>query len=114
MAAIPLGGYVKMLDEREGPVPSPTWQRSFTRKPPWQRILVLLAGPAFNILFAIVVLWGMFWWQGATEPSPSSAMSLLGLRGRAAVACTRAMRSRRSTASRSSASATSCSICSMR
>ena len=60
IAAIPLGGYVKMLDEREGPVPSEDLARSFTRKPPWQRIAVLLAGPAFNIAFAILVLWGMF------------------------------------------------------
>jgi regulator of sigma E protease len=70
LAAIPLGGYVKMLDEREGPVPSADLDRSFTRKPPWQRILVLLAGPAFNILFAILVLWGMFWWKGISEVKP--------------------------------------------
>jgi regulator of sigma E protease len=70
LAAIPLGGYVKMLDEREGPVPDQDLARSFTRRPPWQRILVLLAGPAFNILFAILVLWGMFWWSGDTEPKP--------------------------------------------
>jgi len=70
IAAIPLGGYVKMLDEREGPVASVDLPRSFTRKPPWQRILVLIAGPAANILFAIVVLWGMFWWNGTTEPTP--------------------------------------------
>ena len=36
-------------------------------KPPWQRILVMLAGPAANILFAIVVLWGMFWINGVTH-----------------------------------------------
>ncbi len=70
VAAIPLGGYVKMLDEREGPVPAADLDRSFTRRPPWQRILVLLAGPAFNILFAILLLWGMFWWGGTTEPKP--------------------------------------------
>lgn len=78
VAAIPLGGYVKMLDEREGPVPSADLERSFTRKPPWQRILVLLAGPAFNILFAIVVLWGMFWWHGATEQKPIVGDVVLG------------------------------------
>jgi regulator of sigma E protease len=78
VAAIPLGGYVKMLDEREGPVPSADLARSFTRKPPWQRILVLLAGPAFNILFAIIVLWGMFWWQGANEAKPIVGDVLLG------------------------------------
>jgi regulator of sigma E protease len=70
IAAIPLGGYVKMLDEREGPVPSEDLARSFTRKPPWQRIAVLLAGPAFNIAFAILVLWGMFWVSGITEFKP--------------------------------------------
>jgi len=70
IAAIPLGGYVKMLDEREGPVPSEDLARSFTRKPPWQRIAVLLAGPAFNIVFAILVLWGMFWVSGITEFKP--------------------------------------------
>src|SRR6185437_12522935 len=50
VAAIPLGGYVKLLDEREGPVPPEELARSFTHRPPWQRIVVLLAGPAFNIL----------------------------------------------------------------
>jgi regulator of sigma E protease len=70
LAAIPLGGYVKMLDEREGPVPTADLGRSFTRKPPWQRIAVLLAGPAFNIAFAILVLWGMFWVSGITEFKP--------------------------------------------
>jgi len=70
VAAIPLGGYVKLLDEREGPVATQDLARSFTRKPPWQRILVLLAGPAFNIVFAILVLWGMFWAKGITEIKP--------------------------------------------
>jgi regulator of sigma E protease len=70
VAAIPLGGYVKMLDEREGPVPAADLPRSFTRRPPWQRIAVLLAGPAFNILFAILVLWGMYWVSGITEIQP--------------------------------------------
>lgn len=67
IAMLPLGGYVKLLDEREGPVPTAELSRSYTRKPPWQRILVLLAGPAFNILFAILVLWGMFWHKGVIE-----------------------------------------------
>ena len=67
LAVLPLGGYVKLLDEREGPVPAAELSRSFTRKPPWQRILVLLAGPAFNFVFAILVLWGMFWAKGTLE-----------------------------------------------
>jgi len=70
IAAIPLGGYVKMLDEREGPVAAAELGRSFTRRPPWQRILVLLAGPGFNIAFAILVLWGMLWVNGVNEVRP--------------------------------------------
>jgi len=70
LAAIPLGGYVKLLDEREGPVPPDELARSFTRRPPWQRIAVLLAGPTFNILFAVLVLWGMFWVNGINEVRP--------------------------------------------
>src|SRR6185437_6427388 len=66
VAPIPMGGYVKMLDEREGPVPPEDLPRSYMRRPPWQRILVLLAGPGFNILFAILVLWGMLWLNGTT------------------------------------------------
>jgi regulator of sigma E protease len=68
---IPLGGYVKLLDEREGPVAPADLPRSFTRRPPWQRIVVLLAGPAFNILFAVLVLWGMLWVNGVTEVRPT-------------------------------------------
>jgi regulator of sigma E protease len=70
VAAVPLGGYVKLLDEREGPVPPEDLPRSFTHRPPWQRILVLLAGPACNILFAVLVLWGMLWTNGITEVRP--------------------------------------------
>lgn len=69
-AALPLGGYVKLLDEREGPVPPEDLARSFTRKKPWQRILVLLAGPAFNILFAILVLAATLWIGGSPELRP--------------------------------------------
>jgi regulator of sigma E protease len=70
IAAIPLGGYVKLLDEREAPVPPADLCRSFTRRPSWQRIAVLLAGPAFNILFAVLLLWGMFWVSGVNEVRP--------------------------------------------
>ena len=60
LSAIPLGGYVKMLDERETPVADVEHDRAFNNRPIWQRILVLLAGPAFNFLFAIVAYWAMF------------------------------------------------------
>lgn len=70
VAALPLGGYVKLLDEREGPVPDADLARAFTRRPPWQRILVLLAGPGANFAFAILVLWGMLWAMGSPEVRP--------------------------------------------
>ncbi|HSD75475.1 MAG TPA: RIP metalloprotease RseP [Steroidobacteraceae bacterium] len=62
IAAIPLGGYVKLLDEREGPVAPHELARSFTRRPIWQRLLVLAAGPTFNFLFAILAYWALFMW----------------------------------------------------
>jgi regulator of sigma E protease len=67
LAAIPLGGYVKLLDEREAPVAPEEVHRAFNRRPHWQRILVLAAGPAFNIVFAILLLAVLFWWKGMTE-----------------------------------------------
>jgi regulator of sigma E protease len=71
LAAIPLGGYVKLLDEREAPVPAAELARSFTRRPVWQRILVLLAGPAFNLIFAVALLWAMLWVRGVTDVRPT-------------------------------------------
>ena len=60
LSMIPLGGYVKMLDEHEGPVVSEERHRAFHQRPVWQRVAVLLAGPAFNFLFAILAYWLMF------------------------------------------------------
>ncbi len=60
LSAIPLGGYVKMVDEREGSVPEDQLHRAFNRKPLWQRNAVIVAGPAFNFIFAILVFWGLF------------------------------------------------------
>jgi regulator of sigma E protease len=60
VAAIPLGGYVKLLDEREGPVPEEDLPRAFTRQTPPRRIAILAAGPAFNFIFAIAAYWLMF------------------------------------------------------
>ena len=54
---IPLGGYVKFLDEREGPVADADRGRAFNHRPIPARITVLLAGPAFNFLFALVAYW---------------------------------------------------------
>ena len=60
VAAIPLGGYVKMLDEREGEVAEAELSRAFNRKPVSTRIAVVVAGPAFNFMFAILAYWVMF------------------------------------------------------
>ncbi len=78
VAAVPLGGYVRMLDERDGDVPAADRPRAFTSKPPWQRILVLLAGPAANIIFAIAVLSAMFWYKGITQIKPVMGDITLG------------------------------------
>ncbi len=67
LAVIPLGGYVKLLDEREAPVAAAELPHSFTRRPHWQRIAVLLAGPAANFLFAILLLAAILLVTGTTE-----------------------------------------------
>ncbi len=60
IAAIPLGGYVKMLDEREGEVPADELDRAFNRKSVLQRIAIVSAGPLANFLLAIVAFWLLF------------------------------------------------------
>jgi len=85
VAALPLGGYVKMLDEREAPVPEPELHRAFNRRPLAQRFAIVLAGPLFNFLFAILAYWIMYM-VGLTglKPvigvvQPSSAAAVAGL-----------------------------------
>jgi regulator of sigma E protease len=60
VSVIPLGGYVKMLDAREGDVAPEDRPRCFSSQPPSRRIAVLFAGPAFNFLFAVAAYWIMF------------------------------------------------------
>lgn len=60
IAMIPLGGYVKMLDEREGNVPAAELEHAFNRKPVLQRIAVVAAGPLANFALAIVAYWVLF------------------------------------------------------
>lgn len=57
VAAIPLGGYVKMLDEREAEVPAHLLEQSFNRKTVRQRIAIVAAGPIANFLLAILFFW---------------------------------------------------------
>jgi regulator of sigma E protease len=69
IAAIPFGGYVKMLDEREGPVEPGEAHRAFNRKSVWRRFAIVVAGPVANFLFAIAVYAGLFMY-GLPEARP--------------------------------------------
>jgi regulator of sigma E protease len=60
VAAFPLGGYVKMLDEREGPVDPRELHRAFNRQPVARRFAIVLAGPVANFLLAIALYWVLF------------------------------------------------------
>ena len=79
VCALPLGGYVKMLDEREGPVSPDQLDRSFNRKRLWQRAAIVAAGPAANLLLAVLLYAGAHW-IGIDEPKavlgPPPAASL--------------------------------------
>ncbi len=59
VALIPLGGYVKMLDEREGPVAPAEVHRAFNRQSVWRRIAIVAAGPVANFLLALVLYWAL-------------------------------------------------------
>ncbi len=60
IAAIPLGGFVKMLDERENEVPEEEAHRAFNRQSVWRRFAIVAAGPIFNFIFAIAAFWLMY------------------------------------------------------
>lgn len=59
LSAIPLGGYVKMVDEREGPVTSEDLPVSFNRQPLWARTAIVAAGPVFNLILAVALFWSV-------------------------------------------------------
>ena len=60
ISAIPLGGYVRMLDERDGTATDADRHLAFNRAPVWKRVAVLFAGPGFNFIFAVVAYWALF------------------------------------------------------
>ena len=60
LSALPLGGYVKMLDEREGSVAEEDLPKAFNRQHPWKRIAIVAAGPLINLAFAVVLFWILF------------------------------------------------------
>ncbi|THF67826.1 MAG: RIP metalloprotease RseP, partial [Methylophaga nitratireducenticrescens] len=57
IAALPLGGYVKMLDEREAPVAENELEQTFNRQPLRNRVAIVSAGPIANLLFAVFAYW---------------------------------------------------------
>lgn len=89
VAAIPLGGYVRMLDERDtdiGPIAAADLPRAFNRQPVSKRIAIVLAGPLANLLLAVGVYWGLNV-VGVMEPravvaapAPESPAARAGLR----------------------------------
>lgn len=66
VAAIPLGGYVRMADEREGEVPPEDLPRAFNRQPVWGRMAIVAAGPLINLVFAVLLYWIIFLQGGET------------------------------------------------
>lgn len=60
ISAIPLGGYVKMLDAMEAEVATSDLTQEFNQQPIWSRMLIVAAGPLFNMLFAVFAYWLMF------------------------------------------------------
>jgi regulator of sigma E protease len=60
IGAFPFGGYVKMLDEAEGEVPASELHRAFNRQRVWKRMAIVIAGPLFNFIFAILAYWAIY------------------------------------------------------
>jgi len=85
ISAIPLGGYVKMLDEREGEVSATDLPRAFNRKPVLQRMAIVVAGPVANLLLAVLLYWALFIYGvpgvkpvlGEVRPGTPAAMAML-------------------------------------
>ena len=85
VAAVPLGGYVKMLDEREAPVAEHELARAFNRQTVWARMLIVVAGPVANLLLAVLLYSGLYL-HGVpaikpilAEPATQSAAARAGL-----------------------------------
>lgn len=77
ISAFPLGGYVKMLDEREGDVAAADLPRAFNRQTVGRRAFIVAAGPAANFLLAIVLYWFLFM-HGVTELKPRLGLPPIG------------------------------------
>ena len=87
LAAIPLGGFVRMLDEREAPVEPAQLHRAFNRQNPWKRAWVVAAGPAANLVLAVLLFAGVSM-MGVREPvallaapAPGTPAAAAGVQG---------------------------------
>lgn len=83
LCAVPLGGYVRMLDERESPVDPSERARAFNTQSLWRRSLIVVAGPMANFLLALALYTGVFW-SGVQEISPVLASPTVGSMAQAA------------------------------
>jgi len=95
VSALPFGGYVRMLDEREAPVPESERHLAFNTQPLRSRVAIVAAGPAANLLLA-VLLYAVVSWSGMEQPQPvlsspvaASLAERAGLRGGEWVQATR-------------------------
>jgi regulator of sigma E protease len=77
LSLLPLGGYVRMLDEREGPVPPELLDQAFNRKPLRQRVAIVAAGPLANLALAVLLLAASHW-IGVQEPRAVLGSPLVG------------------------------------
>ena len=75
VAALPLGGYVSMVGEADpADIPAPfTEKDSFALRPPWQRSVIIVAGPLFNLALAWLLYWGLFYVHGQEYLLPEVA-----------------------------------------
>jgi regulator of sigma E protease len=86
ISALPLGGYVKMLDEREGEVAGQELHRAFNRASVWRRMAIVAAGPMANFLLAIAVFWALLSYgipaikPVIAEPAEKTPAAMAGLR----------------------------------
>ena len=86
LSAIPMGGYVKMLDEQEAAVAEQDLPQAFNRQSVWRRSAIILAGPVANLLLAILIYWGLYLTGVPAlkpilgEPPANSAAQAAGIR----------------------------------
>jgi regulator of sigma E protease len=94
VGALPLGGYVRMLDEREAPVDPAERHLAFNTQPLRARAAIVAAGPAANLLLAVLIYAGLNW-TGVEEPQRLAGRAGRFARGRLGAACRRGGRRRR-------------------